>query len=81
MRFAEHTNQSDPVDAGILIPQFNIRYQMSYSTSFQYGSNRLIASTLPRAAATGASMPCPLWHQITRPSWSRASSQAHESGG
>src|SRR5690348_9788329 len=62
-----------PVDAGRRTPQLSSPYQISYSGSIQYGSKRLIPSSAPRAAAIGASIPIPLWHQIARPPWRRVS--------
>src|SRR4051812_38098757 len=80
-RLLEQTNQSEPVDAGSRMPQLRSAYQRSYSGSIQYGSNRFSPSSLPNAAAMGASMPLPLWHHNTRPPCARAVSQASTSGG
>jgi hypothetical protein len=74
-------NQSEPVLAGRRSPQLSSAYQMSHSGSRQYGSKRLKASSLPSAAATGASIPFPLWHQMATPPWRWASSHASTSGG
>ena len=74
-----------PVSRGVLAgrtkPQSSRSYQTSHSGSIQYGSKRLKASSRPRAAATGASIPFPLWHQTARPPWAWAASQASTRGG